>query len=89
MERYEALPERLAVCQHPHGDGVWWGTEDDDPRCIQDCDCKPEVYVRAATYRGAVSTLAKIAAGPNDAPHSEPWSKAEALIALDRLQRGQ
>ena len=26
--------------------------------------------------------LDRIAAGPNDAPFSEPWSKAEAMIAL-------
>lgn len=30
------------------------------------------------------ASLERIAAGPNDAPHSEPWSRAEALIGLGR-----
>jgi hypothetical protein len=49
-------PERMAVCQHPNGEGVWWGlnADEDGSRCVQDCDCKPEVYVRADTTQGAV-----------------------------------
>lgn len=34
---------------------------------------------------GLVAALGKIAAGPNDAPHAEPWGKAEAMIALGRV----
>lgn len=38
-----------------------------------------EAEARVAELEAA---LTKISRGPNLAPHSEPWSKAEALIAL-------
>lgn len=44
-----------------------------------------EEYVPASLHGGAVHALARIAAGPHDGPYSEPWSRAEALIALDRM----
>lgn len=45
------------------------------------CDPKGAVSDRGV----AIKALSKIAAGPNDNPAAEPWSKAEALIALNRL----
>lgn len=39
-------PDRIAVCQHPAGDGLYVPAEDiTDGRCFQDCDCTPKVYV--------------------------------------------
>lgn len=37
---------RIAICQHPNGEGVWWETDEANPRCVQDCDCEPAIYVR-------------------------------------------
>jgi hypothetical protein len=57
------IARRIAICQHPNGEGVWWDVHDEaEPTCIQDCDCKPVVYVRADTTQGAVEALEKIGA---------------------------
>jgi hypothetical protein len=39
-------PPRIAVCQHPNGEGVWWDADRHGPGCIQSCDCTPAIYVR-------------------------------------------
>lgn len=57
-------------------------------------DQDPNLMIPRSAYRalraiadGYREALARIAAGPNDAPHSEPWSRAEALVALSREQK--
>lgn len=44
-------------------------------------------YVPEVQLTEAVETLRKIAAGPDGAPYSELWSKAEAQAALHRIER--
>lgn len=53
-------------------------------------DMSDPAYAGAAAWAAvaeALTALRRIAAGPNDQPSAEPWSKAEALIALDRIEK--
>jgi hypothetical protein len=76
--------ERIAICQHPNGENVWWATDEPDPTCVQNCDCTPEVYVRAATTRGAVEDRDEMAALLTEAVRQDygtPGWRARAIKA--------
>ena len=93
MGNIERTPERMAVCQHPHGEGVWWDVNArPHPGCIQDCDCTPVEYVRADLHRGAVEALDFITGG-KDHPVWTPIYQAagggyEGLQAVARAALG-
>ena len=49
MSDQVSVTARIAVCQHPDGEGAWWPVSDDiDPTRCHICDCTPKVYVVAA-----------------------------------------
>jgi hypothetical protein len=57
---------RIAICQHPHGEGVWWDTAGHPHSgCIQLCDCTPIEYVRADAYQEAVGALEEVVRASN------------------------
>lgn len=47
------MSDRIAVCQHPDGDGLYVAAEDiTGGRCFEPgCDCTPRVYVAVEAVR--------------------------------------
>jgi hypothetical protein len=81
------IARRIAICQHPNGEGVWWDVHDEaEPTCIQDCDCKPVVYVRADTTQGAVDSI-RAARDAARTPGDVKTVRAILNEALDRFDR--
>jgi len=40
-------PDRIAICQHPNGEGLYVSLKAGErcDTCFQDCDCTPRIYV--------------------------------------------
>jgi hypothetical protein len=67
-----------------------WATYWRDYARIKDqalVEMREELKSTRQQLREGIEALGRIAAGPHMDPHAEPWSKAEAMIGLGRIER--
>jgi len=75
--------ERIAICQHPNGENVWWATDEPEPTCAMDCACTPKVYVAEDQHRGAVEALREYGKHRPDCATTRPGPFPGVFAACD------